>query len=65
MSVRRFYSQDIRASAILNGDVGPPAECYDLYNILEVYTEAYTADWSNKYLRPKVNVCLSRRVQRI
>lgn len=51
----RFYSQDIRASAILNGAVEPPPECYDLYHILDVYTEAYTADWTSKNMRPKVN----------
>ncbi|XP_008298574.1 SH3 domain-containing YSC84-like protein 1 isoform X2 [Stegastes partitus] len=50
---RKFYSQDIRASAILNGDVEPPSECYDLYHILDVYTEAYTADWTSKNLRVK------------
>ena len=50
----RFYSRDIRASAILNGDVEPPSECYDLYHILDVYTEAYTTDWTNKNMRPKV-----------
>uniref|UniRef100_A0A8C9ZTW8 SH3 domain-containing YSC84-like protein 1 n=1 Tax=Sander lucioperca TaxID=283035 RepID=A0A8C9ZTW8_SANLU len=50
---RKFYSQDIRASAILNGDVEPPSECYDLYHILESYTDAYTADWTNKNIRPR------------
>ncbi|XP_018516871.1 SH3 domain-containing YSC84-like protein 1 [Lates calcarifer] len=50
---RKFYSQDIRASAILNGDVEPPSECYDLYHILDAYTEAYTAEWTSKNLRPK------------
>lgn len=53
--VCRFYSRDIRASAILNGDVEPPHECYDLYRILDVYATAYTADWSNKYMQPKVH----------
>uniref|UniRef100_A0A3Q3WID4 SH3 domain-containing YSC84-like protein 1 n=1 Tax=Mola mola TaxID=94237 RepID=A0A3Q3WID4_MOLML len=38
---RNFYSRDIRASAILNGDVEQPHECHDLYHILEAYTEAY------------------------
>ncbi|XP_041834780.1 SH3 domain-containing YSC84-like protein 1 isoform X2 [Melanotaenia boesemani] len=50
---RKFYSQDIRASAILNGDVEPPSECYDLYHILDVYTEAYTSDWTSKNNRVK------------
>ncbi|KAM3857274.1 LOW QUALITY PROTEIN: SH3 domain-containing YSC84-like protein 1 [Diretmus argenteus] len=50
---RKFYSQDIRASAILNGDVEPPAACSDLYYILDAYAEAYTSDWTSKHLRPK------------
>ncbi|XP_044043546.1 SH3 domain-containing YSC84-like protein 1 isoform X2 [Siniperca chuatsi] len=57
---RKFYSQDIRASAILNGDVEPPSACYDLYHILETYTEAYTADWTSKNLRPKLSLRPSR-----
>lgn len=48
---RKFYGQEIRASRILNGDVEPPTEFSDLYHILEVYTEAYTTDWTNKNLR--------------
>ncbi|XP_036946735.1 SH3 domain-containing YSC84-like protein 1 isoform X1 [Acanthopagrus latus] len=50
---RKFYSQDIRASAILNGEVEPPSECSDLYHILEAYTEAYEADWCSKNMRSK------------
>ncbi|XP_074482932.1 SH3 domain-containing YSC84-like protein 1 isoform X2 [Sebastes fasciatus] len=53
---RKFYSREIRASGILNGDVEPPPECYDLYHILEVYTEAYNADWVSKNLRPKSSI---------
>ncbi|XP_076834297.1 SH3 domain-containing YSC84-like protein 1 isoform X1 [Brachyhypopomus gauderio] len=49
---RKFYSQDIRASAILNGDVEPPPEAYDLYTILEDYTEKYTSEWQSKNMRP-------------
>ncbi|XP_053366147.1 SH3 domain-containing YSC84-like protein 1 [Clarias gariepinus] len=49
---RKFYGQEIRASAILNGDVEPPPEAYDLYAILEDYTEKYTTDWQNKYMNP-------------
>ncbi|XP_074521116.1 SH3 domain-containing YSC84-like protein 1 isoform X2 [Halichoeres trimaculatus] len=45
---RKFYSREIRASAILNGDVEPPAECFDLYHVLDAYTEAYCADWTSK-----------------
>ncbi|XP_066530187.1 SH3 domain-containing YSC84-like protein 1 [Hoplias malabaricus] len=48
---RKFYSQEIRASSILNGDVEPPPEAHDLYAILEAYTEKYTMEWQNKYLR--------------
>ncbi|XP_054882157.1 SH3 domain-containing YSC84-like protein 1 [Poeciliopsis prolifica] len=48
---RKFYCQEIRASRILNGDVEPPTEFCDLYHILDVYTEAYTTDWTNKNLR--------------
>uniref|UniRef100_A0A3Q1HQ25 SH3 domain-containing YSC84-like protein 1 n=1 Tax=Acanthochromis polyacanthus TaxID=80966 RepID=A0A3Q1HQ25_9TELE len=51
---RKFYGLDIRASAILNGDVEPPSECYDLYHILDAYTEAYAADWTSKNPRVKV-----------
>ena len=51
----RFYSPDIRASSILNGDVEPPSECYDLYHILDAYAEAYTADWTSKNMPAKVN----------
>lgn len=52
--IHRFYSRDIRASGILNGDVEPPYECSDLYHILEEYTKAYTADWTSKNMHPKV-----------
>ncbi|KAL7873382.1 hypothetical protein AOLI_G00124530 [Acnodon oligacanthus] len=48
---RKFYSQDIRASSILNGDVEPPPEAHDLYAILEDYTEKYTSEWQSKHLR--------------
>uniref|UniRef100_A0A096MEE9 SH3 domain-containing YSC84-like protein 1 n=1 Tax=Poecilia formosa TaxID=48698 RepID=A0A096MEE9_POEFO len=55
---RKFYCQDIRASRILNGDVEPPTEFYDLYHILDVYTEAYTTDWTSKNLVARVLVLL-------
>ncbi|KAI3366185.1 hypothetical protein L3Q82_010016, partial [Scortum barcoo] len=57
---RKFYAQDIRASSILNGDVEPPPECYDLYHILDAYTEAYTTDWTSKNMRPKSSLPPSR-----
>ncbi|KAM9820240.1 SH3 domain-containing YSC84-like protein 1 [Neosynchiropus ocellatus] len=50
---RKFYSRDVRASGILNGDVEPPPECYDLYKVLDEYTEAYVADWSEKNIHVK------------
>nr|XP_020515548.1 SH3 domain-containing YSC84-like protein 1 isoform X1 [Labrus bergylta] len=48
---KKFYGREIRASAILNGDVEPPPECFNLYHILEQYTEAYCADWTAKNMR--------------
>lgn len=48
---RKFYGQDIRASAILNGDVEPPPEAFDLYTILQDYTEKYTTEWQNKHMQ--------------
>ncbi|XP_013879783.1 SH3 domain-containing YSC84-like protein 1 [Austrofundulus limnaeus] len=57
---RKFYGRDIRASAILMGDVDPPGECYDLYHILDLYTEAYTTDRTNKSMRAKSLVVPSR-----
>uniref|UniRef100_A0A3P8W6L1 SH3 domain-containing YSC84-like protein 1 n=1 Tax=Cynoglossus semilaevis TaxID=244447 RepID=A0A3P8W6L1_CYNSE len=50
---RKFYARDIRASAILNGDVEPPVECADLYHILDAYAAAYTSEWTSKNMRPK------------
>uniref|UniRef100_A0A493TQ79 SH3 domain-containing YSC84-like protein 1 n=3 Tax=Anas TaxID=8835 RepID=A0A493TQ79_ANAPP len=38
---RKFYGQDIRASAILLGDVPSPAQAEDLYEILASFTEEY------------------------
>ncbi len=54
----RFYGQDIRASAILNGDVEPPPEAYNLYTILQDYTEKYTSDWQNKHMQASRKVCV-------
>ncbi|XP_061780171.1 SH3 domain-containing YSC84-like protein 1 isoform X2 [Nerophis lumbriciformis] len=45
---RKFYARSVRASGILNGDVEPPQECYDLYHILDSYTDAYVDDWTSK-----------------
>uniref|UniRef100_A0AAZ3RU63 Ysc84 actin-binding domain-containing protein n=1 Tax=Oncorhynchus tshawytscha TaxID=74940 RepID=A0AAZ3RU63_ONCTS len=52
---RKFYSQDIRASAILNGDVEPPPEADDLYCVLESYTDKYTTEWTAKHLAQKAS----------
>ncbi|XP_010899979.1 SH3 domain-containing YSC84-like protein 1 isoform X2 [Esox lucius] len=49
----RFYSQEIRASAILNGDVEPPPEAHDLYAILDSYAEKYNIEWAAKQLGQK------------
>ncbi|XP_028998594.1 SH3 domain-containing YSC84-like protein 1 [Betta splendens] len=57
---RKFYGQEIRASAILNGDVEPPSECYDLYHILDVYSEAYTSEWTSKNMGRKTSSAPSR-----
>ncbi|KFW88903.1 SH3 domain-containing YSC84-like 1, partial [Manacus vitellinus] len=38
---RKFYGQDIRASAILLGDVPFPAQAHDLYETLTSFTEVY------------------------
>ncbi|KFP92363.1 SH3 domain-containing YSC84-like 1, partial [Apaloderma vittatum] len=38
---RKFYGQDIRASAILLGDVPFPAQAEDLYQTLASFTEVY------------------------
>ncbi|KAM8904930.1 SH3 domain-containing YSC84-like protein 1 isoform 3-T6 [Spinachia spinachia] len=57
---RKFYGREIRASAILMGDVEPPGECHALYHILDSYTEAYTADWTAKNMRPKSSFTPSR-----
>uniref|UniRef100_A0A674NLV7 SH3 domain-containing YSC84-like protein 1 n=1 Tax=Takifugu rubripes TaxID=31033 RepID=A0A674NLV7_TAKRU len=48
-----FSVTAFKSTRILNGDVEPPHECSDLYHILEEYTEAYTADWTSKNMRPK------------
>ncbi|XP_048084630.1 SH3 domain-containing YSC84-like protein 1 isoform X3 [Alosa alosa] len=48
---RKFYGRDIRASAILNGDVDPPSDVFDLYTILDDYVEKYTNDWQSRHAR--------------
>lgn len=51
----RFYSRELRASGILNGDVDPPKECDFLYVMLNAYTEGYGTDSSSKNVTTKVN----------
>ncbi|KAJ7988684.1 hypothetical protein DPEC_G00311780 [Dallia pectoralis] len=50
---RKFYSQEIRASAILNGDVEPPPEAHDLYVILDAYTEKYNIEFAAQQVGTK------------
>ncbi|XP_027696181.1 SH3 domain-containing YSC84-like protein 1 isoform X2 [Vombatus ursinus] len=38
---RKFYCQDIRASDILFGNIPPPAQTEELYEILDSFTEKY------------------------
>ncbi|XP_057686594.1 SH3 domain-containing YSC84-like protein 1 [Corythoichthys intestinalis] len=45
---RKFYSRELRASGILNGDVEPPQECDSLYHMLNAYTEGQDTDFSRK-----------------
>uniref|UniRef100_A0A8C1WFE8 SH3 and SYLF domain containing 1 n=1 Tax=Cyprinus carpio TaxID=7962 RepID=A0A8C1WFE8_CYPCA len=56
VSTLQFYGQDIHASAIFNGDVEPPPKAYDLYTILQDYTEKYTTDWQNKHMQASSKV---------
>eukprot|EP00062_Callorhinchus_milii_P009342 gi/632953054/ref/XP_007892197.1/ PREDICTED: SH3 domain-containing YSC84-like protein 1 isoform X1 [Callorhinchus milii] len=41
---RKFYCQEIRACAILFGDVEPPSVAQELYEILATFTEQYQID---------------------
>ncbi|XP_063040677.1 SH3 domain-containing YSC84-like protein 1 isoform X2 [Engraulis encrasicolus] len=52
---RKFYGRDIRASAILNGDVDPPFEVQELYTILDDYVEKYTNDWQRRHSKTPSN----------
>ncbi|NXK44356.1 SH3Y1 protein, partial [Chauna torquata] len=60
---RKFYGQDIRASAILLGDVPFPAQAEDLYEILESFTEVYENEEQKnnpgKAVREQGRVCAS------
>ncbi|XP_060709064.1 SH3 domain-containing YSC84-like protein 1 [Hemiscyllium ocellatum] len=38
---RKFYCEDIRACAILYGDVEPPAVAHELYDVLDTFNEQY------------------------
>ncbi|KAJ8333319.1 hypothetical protein SKAU_G00422150 [Synaphobranchus kaupii] len=53
---RKFYSQDIRPLAILNGEVEPPSAALELYSILEDYAEKYTSDWQSKNMRHSIKI---------
>ena len=37
----RFYHESIRAYDILNGNVDPPGNCNDLYDVLENHAEMF------------------------
>ncbi|NXE35581.1 SH3Y1 protein, partial [Ptilorrhoa leucosticta] len=58
---RKFYGQDIRASAILLGDVPFPAQANDLYETLASFTEVYENEEQKnnpgKSVREKRRVC--------
>lgn len=58
----RFYGLDIRASAILFGDLPPPAHAEDLYKILNSFTEKYEIEEpkhpSKKGPREPKKVCI-------
>uniref|UniRef100_A0ACB8GDD2 SH3 domain-containing YSC84-like protein 1 n=1 Tax=Sphaerodactylus townsendi TaxID=933632 RepID=A0ACB8GDD2_9SAUR len=51
----KFYGMDIRASAILFGDLPPPPQAQDLYDILQSFTLQYeTLERRNYGLAPAV-----------
>ncbi|XP_053142064.1 SH3 domain-containing YSC84-like protein 1 [Hemicordylus capensis] len=67
----KFYGWDIRASAILFGDIPPPIQAQDLYDILESFTLQYEAQegrstiWTAATSEPKkVNDQSSKRPSR-
>lgn len=47
----RFYGWDIRASAILFGDIPPPIQAQDLYDVLESFTLKYETEERRSYAR--------------
>lgn len=49
MFLFRFYGRDIRASAILFGDISPPLQAQDLYDILESFTLQYEVEEGRSY----------------
>ncbi|NWT87520.1 SH3Y1 protein, partial [Lanius ludovicianus] len=57
---RKFYGQDIRASAILLGDVPFPAQANDLYETLASFTEVYENEEQKN--NPGTSVREQRRV---
>nr|XP_060608708.1 SH3 domain-containing YSC84-like protein 1 [Anolis sagrei ordinatus] len=46
----KFYGRDIRASAILFGDMPPPFQAQDLYDILESFTLQYETQEGRNYV---------------
>lgn len=47
----KFYGCDIRASAILFGDIPPPFQAQDLYDVLESFTLKYETEEGRSYMR--------------
>uniref|UniRef100_A0A8D0GH30 SH3 domain-containing YSC84-like protein 1 n=1 Tax=Sphenodon punctatus TaxID=8508 RepID=A0A8D0GH30_SPHPU len=54
----KFYGQDIRASAILFGDLPQPSQAEDLYEVLDSFTEKYEIE------EPRSNARRTAREQR-
>ncbi|XP_066496412.1 SH3 domain-containing YSC84-like protein 1 isoform X2 [Tiliqua scincoides] len=66
----KFYGWDIRASAILFGDIPPPIQAQDLYDVLESFTLKYETEERRSYARAtkeskKANDHSKRRSSRI
>ncbi|XP_062981888.1 SH3 domain-containing YSC84-like protein 1 [Elgaria multicarinata webbii] len=51
----KFYGRDIRASAILFGDLPPPLQAQDLYDILESFTLQYETQEGRNCAWPAVS----------
>ncbi|KAJ6665919.1 hypothetical protein lerEdw1_001391 [Lerista edwardsae] len=47
----KFYGLEVRASAILFGDIPPPVQAQDLYDVLESFTLKYETEEGRSYAR--------------